>query len=101
MRTGNLDVRVAASPSSHGGGVHAVARIGVIVPRYGQTAVSRNRVRRRLRELVRTRLLPAAPPCDIIIRALPQSYEAEYSALARDIDRLLGRVGRQDSAPGG
>ena len=34
----------------------------MIVPRHRHTAVARNRLKRRLRELVRTQLLPAAPP---------------------------------------
>ena len=37
-------------------------RVGLIVPRHRQTAVARNRLKRRLRELTRLRLLPQ-PVC--------------------------------------
>jgi RNase P protein component len=38
------------------------ARVGFVVPKYGHTSVDRNRLKRRLRELVRTRLLPSLRP---------------------------------------
>lgn len=38
------------------------ARVGFVVPKYGHSSVDRNRLKRRLRELVRTRLLPALRP---------------------------------------
>ena len=41
----NLDVRVLASPFSH-------PRVGIVVPRHRQSAVDRNRLKRRIRELV-------------------------------------------------
>ncbi|MDQ6611396.1 MAG: ribonuclease P protein component, partial [Gemmatimonadota bacterium] len=51
VRTASLDVRTIAS-------LHALARVGVVVPRYGHSAVDRNRLKRRLRELIRVELLP-------------------------------------------
>jgi ribonuclease P protein component len=61
--------------------------VGVIVPRFAHTAVARNRLKRRLRELTRTRLLPVLPPVDLVIRALPSAYAAPYRALAAQIER--------------
>jgi ribonuclease P protein component len=61
--------------------------VGFIVPRYAHTAVARNRLKRRLRELTRTRLLPVLPPVDLVIRALPSAYAASFEALAHGIER--------------
>jgi ribonuclease P protein component len=49
-------------------------------------------VKRRLRELSRTRLLPADVAADIVIRIRPDAYRAAFSALAADIDRILARL---------
>lgn len=64
-------------------------RIGLIVPRYQHTAVARNQLKRRLRELSRTRLLPADMAVDLVIRIRPEAYHASFLALAGDIDRVL------------
>jgi RNase P protein component len=52
IRVEYLDVRAMISTLPH-------ARAGFVVPKYGHSSVERNRLKRRLRELVRTRLLPA------------------------------------------
>jgi len=67
-------------------------RIGVIVPRYQQSAVARNRIKRRLRELSRTRLLPADIAADLVIRIRPEAYRASFLMLAADIDRTLTKL---------
>jgi ribonuclease P protein component len=59
------------------------------VPRYSKSAVDRNRLKRRLRELVRTRLLPTAPPIDIVTRARPEAYDAAFDALEADLARVV------------
>jgi ribonuclease P protein component len=79
---------VLASPLSH-------SRIGIIVPRHQQTAVDRNRLKRRLRELARTRLLPAlraGAAQDLSIRAKRDAYAARTDALAADIAAIARRV---------
>src|SRR5690348_4134888 len=50
LRTANLDLRVASTTG-------AVSRIGFVVPKHGHTSVERNRLKRRLRELGRLRVL--------------------------------------------
>jgi ribonuclease P protein component len=72
-------------------------RVGFIVPRHGRTAVERNRLKRRLREIVRTRLLPELPPVDLVIRTRPSAYAAPAALLADD----LRRVARQLREPPG
>ncbi len=65
------------------------------MPRHKHTAVARNRVKRRLRELVRLELLPsraARAPLDIVLRAMPSAYQAAVSDLASDVRRAIGRL---------
>jgi ribonuclease P protein component len=64
-------------------------RLGVIVPRHHHTAVDRNRVRRRIREIMRRRALPELDPIDIIVRARPPAYNAQFHQLAADLDQWL------------
>jgi len=83
----HLEVRWLASLSASAGG-----RVGVIVPRHQQTAVARNRVKRRLRELVRLELLPGLPALDVVVRAFPQAYAASFDALRRDVVRARAQL---------
>jgi ribonuclease P protein component len=64
----------------------------LIVPRFHQSAVARNRVKRRLRELSRTRLLPTDVAADVVIRIRPEAYRAAFSALASDVDRAVAQL---------
>jgi len=66
------------------------------VPKYKHSGVERNLVKRRLRELSRTRLLPALAdrPVDVTLRALPSAYAASFDALARDVERAVADVRR-------
>jgi ribonuclease P protein component len=84
----HLDVRVLASPLGH-------SRIGIVVPRHQHSAVDRNKLKRRLRELVRVELLPAmrgTAPIDIAIRARREAYAAAMDALRTDINSIRVRV---------
>ena len=83
-----MDVRVTASPSS-------CARVGIIVPKLGHIIVERNRLRRRIREIVRLRMLPVlaqAPPTDVLVRALPRAYSASFDVLEREIEGIIARL---------
>jgi ribonuclease P protein component len=71
------------------------ARVGIIVPRHKHSAVDRNRLKRRLRELVRTRLLPSLPPCHVVIRARVEAYGDDFAALARQLERAGREIARQ------
>jgi ribonuclease P protein component len=85
IKTGHLDVWIAASP-------FAYARVGIVVPKHKRSAVDRNRLRRRLRELVRVRMLPVIPSCDVLIRSLPRAYEAPFDLLSVEVERVVNRV---------
>ena len=74
----------------------------MVVPKYKRTGVERNRLKRRLREIARTRLLPAlgarsVPPVDLVIRALPDAYGASFDRLRDEAvqaaERVVRRVG--------
>ncbi len=55
-------------------------------------AVIRNRVKRRLRHLIRERLSLLPDSGVLVVRALPASAGASYADLAADLAHTLGRV---------
>ena len=67
-----------------------VSRFGFIVSKQVGNAVVRNRVRRRLSEIVRAEL-PTIERADIVIRALPAAADADFARLRADIVPLLVR----------
>jgi ribonuclease P protein component len=83
-RTRHLDVLDSDSPASF-------ARVGVVVPRYGHTAVRRNLLKRRLKEALRQELVPrlddAGAATDVLVRARREAYDAEYGDLATQLRR--------------
>jgi ribonuclease P protein component len=88
VRTAVLEVRASAS-------LQPFPRVGLIVPRYRHSAVARNLVKRRLRELARLELLgplQEAPPLDLVVRALPAAYDRDYDALRTDVRQLLRKL---------
>jgi ribonuclease P protein component len=60
-------------------------RMGLIVPKFQSSAVARNRLRRRLRELWRLELQSCQPAWDLVIRARREAYRATYPALRDDL----------------
>jgi ribonuclease P protein component len=69
------------------------SRCGFAVSRRVGKAVQRNRVKRRLREIVRRRL-PAIPSgWDLVLNARPATAAAPYARLAGAVDDLLHRAG--------
>ena len=83
-----------ASPLAH-------LRIGIIVPKHKHSAVERNRVKRRLRELARTELVPVMlrqSAYDVAIRARPEAYRAPFDGLRDDMRALSGRLSAELSA---
>ena len=68
-------------------------RLGISVPRRVGTAVTRNRVRRRLREIFRrTRSLFATAAGDLVVHARPSSAGAEFSELLEDYRDAVTRA---------
>jgi ribonuclease P protein component len=85
VRAAHLELRVAASPLSF-------ARVGFIVPKHGQNSVARNRLKRRLRELVRVTVLPTLTPQDVVIRTLPSAYAQSWDTLCAEVAALQRRL---------
>jgi ribonuclease P protein component len=77
-RTQHLDLVWRHNASGH-------PRIGLIVPRHQCTAVARNRVRRRLREILRRDVLRTLPAIDLVVRAKRSAYTASFAALRADL----------------
>ena len=75
------------------------AKVGFIVSRAVGSAVVRNRVKRRLRELMRRRLASLPGGCLLVLRAHPAAAGARQADLAADLDLVIGRLlGRQVGA---
>ena len=68
------------------------ARVGFIVGRTVGSAVARNRVRRRLRHLMRDRLGALPPGATLVVRANPAAVVASSSQLAAAVDGAVARA---------
>jgi len=85
LRTEHLDVRAVDSLLSH-------ARVAVVVAKYGRTIVERNRLRRRLRELIRMKVLPQVSGMNIVVRSLSSAYRATVGQLAGEVDEIVRQL---------
>lgn len=95
-RTRHLDVFDSASPAPF-------PRAGVVVPRHGHRIVDRNRLKRRLREILRRRILPGLRAGglarDLLVRARREAYRASYRELEAELEQWLERqVGAHGSS---
>jgi ribonuclease P protein component len=85
IRTRHIEVRFLASPLGF-------PRVGIVVPRHRHTAVDRNRLKRRIRELVRQQALPVLPSIDLVLRASPAAYGAQFEDLAAEVHRVATQL---------
>lgn len=67
----------------------APTRAGFVVSKAVGPAVVRNRVRRRLRHLVRDRLAALPAGSTLVVRALPSAAGATYVRLGVDLDAAI------------
>jgi len=70
----------------------APPRVGIIVPLHGHTAVERNRVKRRLREIVRTQGILSLPAGAMVVFALPSAYRSSFEELRVELTEMCQRV---------
>ena len=84
-KTPNLDVFFLSSTRKH-------SRWGVIVGKHRHSIVERNRVKRRLREIGRTRVLPrlteAGAAYDVLVRARREAYGAGFRTLKAELQAV-------------
>jgi ribonuclease P protein component len=66
-------------------------KIGFVVAKSVGPAVTRNRVKRRLRHLMRERVTSLPGGSMLVVRALPGSARATSADLAVELDRCLRR----------
>ena len=55
------------------------------MPKYGHSAAERNRLKRQLREIVRTQVLGTLPAVDAVIRVRPSTFGISFSELAEEL----------------
>lgn len=70
----------------------APARVGFVVSKAVGDAVTRNRVKRRLRHLVREQLAAVPAGCEVVVRALPASAALSSAELREELGRCLERT---------
>jgi ribonuclease P protein component len=67
-------------------------RVGLVVPRLGHSAVQRNLLKRRLREIARLELLPRQGSYDVVIRVSGPAYDLNYWGLRAAVLAALERL---------
>ena len=84
-KTPSLDVFFLSSSVSRN-------RWGTIVPKHGHSIVERNRVKRRLREIGRTRVLPRlreqGMALDVLVRARREAYRVGFRTLSDELQSV-------------
>jgi ribonuclease P protein component len=73
-----MDVRAVAS-------LRVFPRVGFVIPKYKHSGVDRNRLKRRLRELVRLDLLPVLGSVDVVLRVAPVAYTRDFEVLRQEV----------------
>ena len=90
VKAGRMHLVVHVLPGAAG---DSAPEVGFVVSRSVGSAVVRNRVKRRLRHLMRehVRRLPAG--CRVVVRALPPAGDVEAATLDADLEAALHRAG--------
>jgi ribonuclease P protein component len=102
-QTGQLDLTDGPVRAE---GTSSPARAGFVVSKAVGGAVTRNKVKRRLRALMRERLVGLPAGTDVVVRAQPSAADCGYPRLGQDLDAALaaalrpGRPGRRGGERG-
>lgn len=81
---------VAQTPTEPG--YRGYTRVGFSVGRRVGVAVARNRVKRRLREVMRRKWAEIVPGYDLVITARPGAADARMETLEQEVHALLARA---------
>ena len=67
--------------------------MGVVVPKHGRSSVDRNKLKRRLREVLRLEVMPrltdSNAAVDVLVRARREAYAASYEQLNDELVELV------------
>jgi ribonuclease P protein component len=85
LRTPHLDVAWRPSPVGR-------LRTAIVVPRFQFTAVARNLLRRRLREILRRGPLASLPAVDLVLRAKRAAYAAPFAELRAELTESVTHI---------
>jgi len=86
---------IASGPNAAAPGQDAEApRVGLTTGRVLGKAVERNRIKRRMRAVVRAQLQLLSGPIDVVLHPRRQVLEAEFAAIERDVARAFAAVMR-------
>ena len=102
--TGRLVVHLSEGGTDNGPTGDRATRaalVGFVVPKAVGGAVERNRVKRRLRAILRERMAELEPGSRLVVRALAPSATATSVELARDLDVAFGSARRKLRRRGG
>jgi ribonuclease P protein component len=92
-------ITLQAQPRAAAETAAAGPRVGFTVTRKVGDAVERNRIRRRLKEALRTaQTIAPASNCDYVLVARPEALTRRFTALVADIERAFVKVGRDRPA---
>ena len=85
LRTPHLDLAWRPSPLDH-------LRTAIVVPRFQFTAVARNRLRRRLKEILRRYPLASLPAVDLVVRAKRSAYAVPFAVLRAELSTSVTSI---------
>jgi ribonuclease P protein component, eubacterial len=69
-------------------------KIGFTTPRALGKAVRRNRMRRRVREAFRRRLVACAPGWRIVVNLRQAAHDAPHAQIVQEVEKVLARCAR-------
>jgi ribonuclease P protein component len=67
-------------------------RVAFVVPRFQFTAVARNQLRRRLREILRREGIATLPSVDLVVRTKRVAYSAPMQSLRAELLDSVRRI---------
>ena len=92
QRLAEIGLEAPSTPNQVRTAPKSAVRAGFVVSKAVGGAVVRNRVRRRLRHLMRSRLNRLPDGTDVVVRATPAAADRTYAGLGADLDGALSMI---------